>query len=273
MKTPAFPAETPADRIVLIPDADGSRSRPLIAMMGLALVAAMLLGGVVVYAWQRGQIRDRDQLVHAARVDAATARTQAGATLAGVTALQSHVAELESLLAAQRKNQDILQGQNTEARDRVEATQARLDAARAHLAAVTGPPVANGRHLAYILAAGAAQPHPMIVIDVGRWFAGDAAHRAAIADGALRPGEHLFQGHYLRNTDHAWRIVPVRRVALFTIRTRTGSVSETHITFATLASILASPSAAGERIAHDPFWIDVQGHQVASGHQQLYRAP
>jgi uncharacterized coiled-coil protein SlyX len=236
-------------------------------------VAAMLLGGGLVYAWQHDQIRDRDQLVHAARVDSAVAHDQTGVTLAEVGALRSRVTQLESLLASQQESQNILQGQNHETTGRVERTEARLAAVRERLAAVTGPPMPNGRHIAYILAAGTAQSPPMIVVDLGRWFAGNAAHLAAVADGALTPGDHLFQGRYLRNSDHVWRILPVQTGALFTIRHYTGTSSESNVTFATLASILRSPSFAGARIAHDPFWLDVQGHQVASGHQQVYRAP
>lgn len=273
MKSPPLPAQAPSDRIVLIPDADGSRSWLLLVWTGLALVAAMLLGGGIVYAWQHDQVRDRDQLVHAARVDAATAQNQTDATLAEVTALQAHAAELESRLASQEESQSILRGANSEAARRVERTQERLATVRARLAAVTGPPVSNGRHIAYIRAAGTEQSPPVIVVDLGRWFRGDKAHRAALTDGALTTGEHLFQGRYLRNTGHAFRILPVRPGALFTIRRYDGTSSGTKVTFTTLASILAGPAFANGRIAHDPFWIDVQGHQVASGNQQIYRAP
>jgi uncharacterized coiled-coil protein SlyX len=273
MKTPTLPAETPSDRIVLIPDADGSRSRLLIALMASALVAAMLLGAGIVYAWQQAQVRDRDQLVHTARVDAATAQDQIAATLAQAATLQGHVAQLESLLASQQKNQNILQGQNTEATGRVERTQARLDDLRARLTALTGPPIANGRHIAYIRAVGGTQSPPVIMIDLGRWFAGSAAHRAALADGALTTGEHLFQGRYLRNADHDWHILRVRPGALFTISTYNGSASKSNVSLATLASIFASASSGDGRIAHDPFWIDVEGHRVSSAHQQIYRAP
>ncbi len=285
MKTPTLPVDAPADRIVLIPEADRSRSGPLIALTSLAVVAAMLLGGGMVYAWQQGRIRDRDQLLHAARVDAATARDRAGSTLAGVAALQTHVANLEAILAAQQESQHILQGQATEAKarveqtqarvertqTRVEQTQARLDEAQARLGAMTGPPVANGRHMAYVLAAGATLSPPRIVIDLGRWFAGDAARRAAIDDGELTAGEHLFQRRYVRNSNHLWRILPVQRGAVFTIRIDDRGSSRTEVTFRTLASILADPS--NQRIAHDPFWIDVRHRQVAAGHQQIYRAP
>lgn len=285
MKTPTLPAEAAADRIVLIPDADRSRSRPLIALLALTLVAAMLLGGGVVYTWQQGRLRDRDQIVQAARVEAATAQARAGTTLAEQTALQAHVAELEAVVGALQKEQNIIRGQATQAEGRVERTQARLDDAQARLddaqarldevqarlGAMTGPPVANGRHIAYILAAGAAQSPPRMVIDLGRWFTGDAARRAAIRDGALTTGEHLFQRRYLRNTDRLLWILPVRPGALFTIGRHDGAARQTDVTFARLASILASPSNG--RIAHDPFWIDVRGQKVTSGLQQIYRAP
>jgi uncharacterized coiled-coil protein SlyX len=274
MKSPPLPAETPSDRIVLIPDADGSRSRRSLAWLGLALVAAVLLGGGIVYAWQQGQIRDRDRLVHTARVDAATAQNRVGSSLADATALRAHVAVLESRLTAQEESQNILHGQITQARSGVERTQARLADMRARLSAMTGPPVANGLHIAYIRAAGTDQSPPMIVVDLGRWFAGEAAHRAAIADGALTAGEHLSRGRYLRNTDHVWRILPVRRGALFTIHEYTeASGGSRSVTFDALASILVSPAFANARIAHDPFLIDVKGHRVASARQQVYRAP
>lgn len=278
MKTPTLPPEAAADRIVLIPDAERPRSRPLIALMALALVAAILLGGAVVYAWHQGQILDRDRLVHAARVDAATAQNQAGETLAGVAALRAHVTDLEAILAAQQTNQKITQGQASEARALADRTQARLDdmqarlgGVQARLRAMTGPPVADGRHIAYILAAGAAQSPPRIVIDLGRWFTGDAARRAAIRDGALTTGDRLFQRRYLRNAGRQLRILPVRPGALFTIGRHDGLAGHTDVTLARLASILGNPSNA--RIAHDPFWIDVRREKVVAGHQQIYRAP
>lgn len=287
MKTPTLPTGTSADRIVLIPEADRSRSGSLVGLMVMALMAAMLLAGGIVYASQQAQIRDRDLLVHAARVEAATSQDRAGATVAGVDALRAQVAELEATLAAQQADQTILQGQATQARGRAEQTQARLDSVQhrlrsvqasldqmeARMAGVTGPPLPDGRHIAYVLAAGSAQSPPMIVVDVGRWFSGDAARSAAIADGSLAARRHLYQGRYLRNRDHGLRILPVRRGATFTIRPYDGIPGETSVTFSTLASILANPSFASARIAHDPFWIDVRHHRVASGHQQVYRAP
>jgi hypothetical protein len=148
-----------------------------------------------------------------------------------------------------------------------------MNQAEAELRAVTGPAVPNGRHIAYLLSAGTAQSPPMIVIDLGRWYTGDAARRAATADGALTTGEHLFHGRYLRNTDHDWRIPQVGSGALFTIRHYNGGIGETNVSLTTLAAIMASTDPSNVRIAHDPFWVQVQHGVVMSGRQQEYRAP
>ncbi|MEP6476307.1 MAG: hypothetical protein ABJC60_03445 [Actinomycetota bacterium] len=280
MKTPTLPAETTPDRIVVIPDVERRRTSALIALTALAVAAAMLLGGGIVYTVEQARLRDRDRLVQAASVEAATARAGAGTTLADQAALQAHVAELEDVVGALQQEQHILRGQAAQAQGQVDWTQARLDDvharlddAQASLGAMTGPVMAGGRYIAYVLAARIPGSPPTIVIDVGRWFTDDAAQRAAIADGAVRAGEHLVQGRYLRTTDHGWRILPVQPGARFTILTNGRASGRTTVTFARFAAILASPSSADGRIAHDPFWIDVQGHRVVAGNQQLYRAP
>ena len=271
MKTPTLQPRVDADRILLIPDAEEPRQRLLVVLLALALVTAMALGGGIVYAWMQGDLGERDRLVQIERVTAATARTDADAALATVAGLQVQVANLESILEAQRKERDIQAGQINDANGRVEAMQTRIAEIKDDLQAVTGPRVSNGRHIAYLLAAGTSQSPPMMVIDLGRWFTGDAARRAAAADGALTTGEHLFQGRYLRNLEHQWRIVPVGTGALFTIRHYGGAVTPTNVSFTTLASILNG--SGSERIAHNPFWVQVQGHQITSGHEQRYRAP
>ena len=287
MKTPTLPAETTRDRIVVIPDAEGRRTSALIALTALAVAAAMLLGGGIVYTVEQGRIRDRDRLVQAASVEAATARAGAGTTLAGQAALQAHVAELEDVVGALQREQHILQGKAAQAQGQVDWAQARLDDvqarladaraslddARASLRTMTGPVMAEGRSIAYLLAARTSESPPTIVIDVGRWFTGVAAHRAAIADGVLRVGQRLAHGRYLRTADHGWRVLAVRPGARFTIRSDARPSGWRTVTFNTLAAILAGSSIANVGIAHDPFWIDVQGHRVVGGHQQLYRAP
>jgi predicted carbohydrate-binding protein with CBM5 and CBM33 domain len=259
------------DRIVLIGEADEPRPNLLIVLGALALVAAMAVGGGIVYAWGQGQIHDRDQRVHDARVETQNAQNAADGAFASVTRLQSDVTDLQSTIEQQGKNQDIQQGQINDAQGRVAAAEARLADEQGRLRAVTGPKVSNTRHIAFLLAAGTEQSPPMIVIDLGRWYSGDAARQAAVADGALTTGEHLFHGRYLRNTEHDWRILPVTTGALFTIRHYNGATTPTSVSFTTMASILNG--AGFDRIAHNPFWVQVEHHSIVSGHEQRYRAP
>jgi hypothetical protein len=274
MQTPTLrPQQTDPDRILLIPNAEEPRNRLLIVLLSLALVAAMALGGGIVYAWQQGAIRDSDQAAHAATVDAAGARNEAAALLARVTALQAEVVSLERTIETLQGNQSILEGKNADAAGQVQRALDRLDQVQGHLRSVTGPAVSNGRHIAYLLAVGSSQSPPMMVVDLGRWYTGDAARRAAIADGALTTGEHLFQGRYLREDGHDWRILPVASGALFTIRHYSGATTQTNVSFTTLASILSGTARSSMRISHDPFWIQVQDGQVGSGREQGYRAP
>ena len=273
MKTPTLGPTVESDRIVWVDDAEEPPQRLLYMLLGLALVAAMALGGGIVYAWQQGDLRERDRLVQTSRVDLASARNDAGAALATIGRLRSEVTRLESNLEAQRAEHDIQAGRIGDALNRVERAEARLNDVKDDLAAITGPRVANGRHLAFLLAAGTAQSPPMMAIDPGRWFTGDAARRAAAADGVLTGSRHLFGGRYVRNTDHGWRILPVGTGALFTVRHYGGATVPTNLTFTTLASVLDGGAAGFERIAHDPFWVEVHQHTITSGLEQEYRAP
>jgi hypothetical protein len=274
VQTPTLSPQTEPERVLLIPEAEEPRTtRLLIVLLSLALVAAMALGGGLVYAWQQGHVRDSDQAAHAARVDAADAQSQAAADLARADSLQAQVTALDQQVAKLQSNQSILEGKNADAAGQAQRAIDRMNQAQAELRAVTGPSVPNGRHIAYLLSAGTAQSPPMIVMDLGRWYTGDAARRAATADGALTSGKHLFHGRYLRNTGNDWRILQVGSGALFTIRHYGGAIGETNVSLTTLAAIMASTDQSNVRIAHDPFWVQVRNGVVMSGRQQEYRAP
>ncbi len=59
MQTPTLSPQTEPDHVLLIPEAEQPRTtRTLIVLLALALVAAMALGGGLVYAWQQGQVSD-----------------------------------------------------------------------------------------------------------------------------------------------------------------------------------------------------------------------
>jgi hypothetical protein len=273
VQTPTLSPQTEPDRVLLIPEAEPAPTRTLIVLLAMALVAAMALGGGLVYAWQQGHIRDADQAAHAAGVAAADARTRTAADLARAGSLQAQVTALDRRVAELQAEQSILQGKNADAAGQAQRAIDRMNQVQAHLRSVTGPPVSNGRHIAYLLSAGTAQSPPLIVMDLGRWYTGAAARRAAIADGTLSTGEHLFHGRYLRNTGHDWRILQVGTGALFTIRHYNGAIGETNVSLTTLAAIMASTDRSNVRISHDPYWVQVQGGIVTSAREQEYRAP
>ena len=273
MQTPTLSPQTEPDRVLLIPEAEPRTTRTLVVLLSLALVAAMAVGGGLVYAWQQGDVSDSDQVAHAASVDAADAQSQAAAELARADSLQAQVTALDQQLTKLQANQSILVGKNADAAGQAQRALDRMNQAQAQLSAVTGGPVSNGRHIAYLLSAGTAQSPPMIVIDLGRWYTGDAARRAATADGTLTAGEHLFHGRYLRNTGHDWRILEVGTGALFTVRHYGGAIGETNVSLTTLAAIMASTDRSNVRIAHDPFWVQVRDGVVGSAREQEYRAP
>jgi hypothetical protein len=273
VQTPTLQPRTEPDRVVQIPEAEEPQTRILIVLLALALVAAMALGGGIVYAWEQGRIRDSNRAAHAAAVDAVGARDEAAAVLARVGALQAQVTGLDIQLKTERTNRSILEGKNADAAGQAQRALDRMGQVQAQLNELTGPAVPNGRHIAYLLSADATQSPPMIVIDLGRWFTGDAARRAATADGALAGGRHLVQGRYLRNSGHDWRILPVSTSALFTIRHYNGLAGESHVSLTTLVGIMSGTGPANVRIAHDPFWVEVKNGVIGSGREQAYRAP
>src|SRR5215210_5389502 len=111
VQTPTLEPKVDPDRIVLIGDPEGSRPRVLLAMAILALIAAMALGGGIVYAWQQGQFHDRDRLIHSARVDAQTAHDASDGAFARVGSLQAQITNLEALLEGERAHGTIQQGE------------------------------------------------------------------------------------------------------------------------------------------------------------------
>ena len=279
MNTRTIQPTVDPDRIVLVSDAEEPRPRLVPGLMALVFAIAMVLGAGIVYAWQQGELGDRDRVVQTARVEAVNAGNLTDGALARIGALQAEVTRLEATLEAQQAELDIRAGRISDAKgrldraqDRADRTQASLDQVQDDLAAVTGPRVVNGRHIAYLLAAGPTQSPPMMVIDLGRWFSGDAARRAATADGALTAGERLFQGRYLRNTSQDWRILPVGTGALFTIRDADGAAA-TNVSFTALASILNFGAIGSTQVAHNPFWVEVRQGRITGGHEQGYRAP
>jgi hypothetical protein len=272
VKTPMLKTET--ERVVFIPEAPRSRRSVPILVAVIAVVLAMLLSGVLVFFWQQGAVRDAETLAQVASAAQVTARADANAALTANSRLQVQISDLEGQLKAAQDEADIFKGQNTSAASEIAHLEDKLSSVKAELAAVTGPKLSHGDHVGFILSAGSAEIPPMIVIQVGRWFTGPKAQKAALADGAIVAGEHVRHDRYFRTTTGSFRVVEVAVGATFTVRHYAGVAAPTAVSLSTLAQILASPDAHNERTSHNPFLVTIgQGHVVTGGNEQSYQAP
>ena len=171
------------------------RRRP-IALTGALILVAALIGGASVFAWDRTGSRDRND----ALASAIDARNEASATTA---TLSDRVDGLQDGLARARARATNLE-------DRLAATQTEL-------LAMAGPALDDGRYFGALIALGANQKPPRLVIDIEQWFTEQAATDAAIEDGVIDPGEIIPNAFYIRNENPRWRIVevdPTAQVAL-----------------------------------------------------------
>jgi hypothetical protein len=158
------------------------------------IIVAGILGGASVFAWDRTGSRDRSSAL-------ADAIAQRDAALADVATLNDRMSGLRSSL--------------TEARADAIALEDTVAAAQAELVSMLGPTLADGKHFGALIAVGANQEPPRLVIDIEQWFTDQAAVDAAIEDGiTVDPG---INGYYIRNESPRWRTIeidPAAKVSL-----------------------------------------------------------
>jgi hypothetical protein len=146
--------------------------------------------------------------------------------------------------------------------------------------AAAGPPpdpslLADGRWFGYIRAVDATASPPTIVFDVAEFLVGNAAQRAAEADGAVLPGDPVPNDYYVRNPEKTLRtlsLFPGARVKVVRCPT---SCSEGHK--GVLADFLASFDDAGSKTlgddyrgAQSQYWITIgSGRVVAIAEQYV----
>ena len=160
------------------------------------ILVAALIGGASVFAWDRTGSRDRQD----ALASAIDARNEA---LATAETLSDRVDGLQDELAR-------AQAQATNLEDRLAATQAEL-------LAMVGPALDDGRYFGALIAVGATQRPPRLVIDLQQWFTDQEAIAAAIEDGVIEPGEIIPNDYYIRNENPRWRTIeidPAAKVSL-----------------------------------------------------------
>ena len=80
-----------------------------------------------------------------------------------------------------------------------------------------GPALDDGRYFGALIAVGATQEPPRLLIDIEQWFTDQEAIDAAIEDGVIEPGEIVPNGYYIRNENPRWRTIeidPAAKVSL-----------------------------------------------------------
>jgi hypothetical protein len=215
------------------------RRRPVTLTVALIFVAA-LVGGASVFAWQRFDARDRSDALADAVAQREAARDRATTLTGRLDGLQ------ERLTGVEARTTD-LEGQ--------------VSAADAELVAVAGPVLDDGKHFGALIAVGANQKPPRLVIDIEQWFTEQAATDAAIEDGVIEPGEIIPNAFYIRNENPRWRIVevdPTAQVALTVYPY--GQVDDPQIVTFQRFSDLA--------LGWSEYWITVEDGRVVAIEQQ-----
>src|SRR5215210_5856436 len=112
----------------------------------------------------------------------------------------------------------------------------------------------------------------LVRVDPALWLTGITARRAALEDGAIRPGEPVANDYYVRDTDHRLLTYRVPASARITILTRhgQGAIPTTTIDVAELAQIVQGrdPKHRGLLEPKAGFWLRVSSDVAASLDQQ-----
>ncbi|HEX6580786.1 MAG TPA: hypothetical protein VF195_07935 [Actinomycetota bacterium] len=151
----------------------------------------------------------------------------------------------------------------TEARGAVAALEGSLSAAEAELGAMLGPTLPDGKHFGALIALGAAQQPPRLVIDIQQWFTDEEAIAAAIEDGVIEPGEIIPNGYYIRNDNPRWRTIEIDPAAKVSLTTYPyGQIDD--------PQIVSLERFADLAIDWSEYWITMaEGKVVAIGQQYI----
>ena len=231
----------PVERTSPGPSIVRHRRRP-IALTGVLILVAALIGGASIFAWDRTGERDRS----GALADAVAQRDAA----------QDQVAVLTDRLGGLRSSL-------TEVRDEATVLGGRLSAAQAELLAMLGPALPDGKQFGALIAVGADQKPPRLVVDIEQWFTNQAAFDAAEEDGVVLD----YHPYYIRNENPRWRaieIAPAATVSLIPYGDRSYSTGVNLSRFGELFS-----SYEGRLLRLSPYWITMEDGKVVAIEEQL----
>jgi len=217
---------------------------------------------------QRDRADDLDAQLTASLDDQQALIEAATASRERVAVLETRVGVLEGDVQRARQGRDIASASKQEAREHLRQARDALDEEQARFRSYMGPIVSDGPHVGRLIAVGADQSPARITIDLGRWFTGDAATRAAIDDGAIAAGDTARR--YFRNDDTTWRTLPLDPFAPVTVlRWGAGSGTDT-ISLAELQALSRADTRRAERIMNDPFRASVVDGRITALSQLRY---
>jgi len=253
--------------LIIIPEAIRPRRWGVVAVVVAGAVALSLIIALAVFATdQRRRAGELDTQLTTALDDQRALIDAASASRATIQTLESRLAVLHGDLQRARQGRSVLVASKQEIKSQLQDVRAELEAERARFQSFMGAPLGDGTHVGRLIAVGADQSPSRITIDLGRWFTGNAATRAAIEDGVIAAGET--RSRYFRNDDATWRTLPVDLFATVTLLRRNGGTDQ--VTFAELQRLSRSDSSRARRIRHDPFSITVIGGRVTSLRELRY---
>ena len=224
------------------PIAPAPRSRTPWIVVAIVLSVA-LVGAMTMAAIWRSDARDAERAHDAAVQD--------------VAALTARVDQLEQQLG----------NEVPELEGRLRAAREALRHARAELAALAGPALADGTHFVRIAAVGDDQDPPRLVVDVQQWFTDQEAVDAALEDG-VHPSEAGINGYYIRNENPRWRIVEVDPAAPVALTTYPHAQIDDPaiVELSRFASLF---TASAEYLRYSPYWLTVRDGVVTRVEEQF----
>jgi hypothetical protein len=229
--------------------------------VAMAVAVVTLVAGT--YLWQHARVTDQQVALEKAAAAEVAAGNQA-------TALEGQVADLQARIEALSKNAEALKAGMSQSGRVAQHLEARLNLAEqnlrkaeAHMNALLGAPLADGRYFGDVIVVGANQSPPRLVIDLAQWLTGDAAHEAELEYGV--PPEGLYD-NFIENENPAWHtvvIAPTATVSIigpsgYTEPLGTGTVGTDSISVDRFAKMVSL-----NRL-YNPVWFDVSNGQITA---------
>jgi hypothetical protein len=126
---------------------------------------------------------------------------------------------------------------------------------------MVGPTLDDGRYFGALIAVGADQEPPRLMIDIEQWFTDQAAIAAAIEDGVIEPGEIIPNGYYIRNENPRWRTIEIDPAATVSLTVYPyGQVDD--------PQIVSLERFADLSLGWSEYWITMEDGRVVAIEQQ-----